>query len=626
MHRVSLAHISAAVLALALYAGAEGEAAPSPDVPVVFSGRMLIAVKPAQARQVERSAPSRAGGDQWRFDRVAARPSTRGGAPPAREWLVATPPATHRASKPKGSPWDMAHRMVDGEGAYRGMIGALSRAAGTSAKPQAVEPDMFYAQDRWPRKLIKRFNRKRYRSKTQGRELTVADKNSVHWPEGGEFAWHLADQYSQLGSAREYVRQHATPGDPGRRVKIGMIDTGYSENHVLNPDRLDKEASRDFSDDPLNPTVGAVDPFNKGKLNMPGHGCGVMSIVAGSHGKLRDAEFEDYIGGAPAADVVFCRVADSVIHFFPSRMALAIKYATSIECDVLNISHGGMPSGLLVDAVNEAYENGTAIIAAAGDFFETPLFGLSSPQQVVYPAAFSRVIAVTGATARGTSYGRAPSKFSLLTFRDWKEWMLRGSFGPLELMHEAIGGYAPNIPWARYTAKGEPNLLDLNGMGTSAATPQVTAAAALWLQLNRDDPYLSAHWRSWEKVEAVYWALFDSAQKHTPEGSSTYLYYGNGLLKARDALDIPVLHDPVKRPPAKCGLHWVRLLAGFLPGIRAAPGEETDSHNTMVRTEIAQLVHGSIPAQELVARAGLSGRTKDVPPWASSRRGHHEDL
>ena len=144
----------------------------------------------------------------------------------------------------------------------------------------------------------------------------------------------------------------------------------------------------------------------------------------------------------------------------------------------------------------------------------------------------------------------------------------------------------------------------------------MTAAAALWLQHHRDDPYLASHWRSWQKVEALYWALFDSAQKQTPEGTSTFKYFGNGLLKARDALDIPVMRDPVKRPPAKVGYHWLSILGGFLPGIRSGHGS---AHDAMIQTEIAQLVHGSIEAQRRGESARLYDNPEDAPPWATKR-------
>ncbi len=46
-------------------------------------------------------------------------------------------------------------------------------------------------------------------------------------------------------------------------------------------------------------------------------------------------------------------------------------------------------------------------------------------------------------------------------------------------MKKAIAGYTPNVPWMRYD--DTPNGWDLDGGGTSAATPQIAAACALWL-------------------------------------------------------------------------------------------------------------------------------------------------
>ena len=46
-------------------------------------------------------------------------------------------------------------------------------------------------------------------------------------------------------------------------------------------------------------------------------------------------------------------------------------------------------------------------------------------------------------------------------------------------MDTALAAYTPNMPWAEINC---PTIVDMDGAGTSAATPQVAAAAALWLQ------------------------------------------------------------------------------------------------------------------------------------------------
>ena len=73
-------------------------------------------------------------------------------------------------------------------------------------------------------------------------------------------------------------------------------------------------------------------------------------------------------------------------------------------------------------------------------------------------------------------------------------------------MATAIAAYTPNVPWARF---GEPDVVDFDGAGTSAATPQVAGAAALWIQKHR--AAYDAYPEGWMRVEAVRKALFDSA-------------------------------------------------------------------------------------------------------------------
>jgi hypothetical protein len=93
-----------------------------------------------------------------------------------------------------------------------------------------------------------------------------------------------------------------------------------------------------------------------------------------------------------------------------------------------------------------------------------------------------------------------------------------------------IAGYTPNVPWLSGT-----NGVSLSGSGTSAATPQVAAAAALWLENYRRE-FTPSQWNSWRKAEAVYDALLISAHRKRAQDEPD-LYLGAGLLKSADALN-----------------------------------------------------------------------------------------
>src|SRR5262249_37618687 len=103
-----------------------------------------------------------------------------------------------------------------------------------------------------------------------------------------------------------------------------------------------------------------------------------------------------------------------------------------------------------------------------------------------------------------------------------------------------IAAYSPNIPWSVAPSKANnhaTNLISLNGAGTSAATPQVAAAAALWLEKHHDE-FDAKSWNSWEKAEAVYDALLFSAERSNQTAKWPDRYLGAGILKADAALNV----------------------------------------------------------------------------------------
>jgi hypothetical protein len=381
----------------------------------------------------------------------------------------------------------------------------------------------------------------------------------------GVFAWHLGDDFTQLGKAREAV-EFTNP-----RTRIAHIDTGYYRTHVTRPEHVLDKIEKDFvgkNGDPDN----AEDPDNRRLiLDSSGHGTGTLGILAG--GKV-PAFGDAILGGAPGAEVLPLRVTDTVVLLRTSALARALEYTVEQRCDVITLSMGGLPSQAWAEAVDKLYEAGICFCAAAGNHV-----GPSPPRVLIYPARYSRVIAVCGVMANGRPYAGLAGN------------TLEGSFGPDAVMKGAIAAYTPNIPWARF---GCDTVVRLNGEGTSSATPQVAAAAALWFE-----KYKNELPRDWRRVEAVRNALFTSAKQ-----KSDKTHFGNGVLQARSALNIkPVLGLP-KSEPSKNSFAFLRLVTGL--GIAEVPPREQ-----MFNLELAQRWLASEELQEIVpdpdAAAALDG-------------------
>jgi subtilisin family serine protease len=357
------------------------------------------------------------------------------------------------------------------------------------------------------------------------------------------FAWHLDDNHSQLGSARDAV-QFTDP-----RTRIAHLDTGYYRAHDTVPEHILRHLERSFVEGDAD-QHSAEDPDNNAFLmDNSGHGTGTIGILAG--GKTPTAFGGGYLGGAPEAEVLPLRVSDRVVLLRTSALARALAYAVEQRCDVVTLSMGGTPSQAWAEAVDKAYEAGVCICAAAGNHI-----GITPPHVLVYPARYSRVIAVCGVMADGRPY------------TGLKGTALEGSFGPDSAMKAAIAAYTPNIPWARFMCG---TVLRLNGEGTSAATPQVAAAAALWLE-----KYKKELPRDWRRVEAVRNALFSSAKLKADKK-----HFGNGVLQARAALAVKPALGLKQSERSDNSWSFLRVLTGL--GIVEAPPREQ-----MFNLELAQ--------------------------------------
>ncbi|HEV7405565.1 MAG TPA: S8/S53 family peptidase [Chthoniobacteraceae bacterium] len=337
--------------------------------------------------------------------------------------------------------------------------------------------------------------------------------------------WHLDDRHSQLARARD---QFAKPGDG---IAIGHLDNGLDGRHAAAPMNL---VRGDWRAD----AVGLLEyaqKHSRGEKAAPPlppeltggvHGMGTIGLLAGSWigidektvpgGRIKG--YYGWLGGAPYARVVPVRIAPWVISANTGELAYGIDYASRVKgCDVITMSHGGSPTQAWADAVNAAYERGTAIFAAESDYLSLMADpfrpkGIILPSSPVYPAAFRRVVGVTGVTADQRSYARNTLGRLLRSPSDLLTWAFRGSYGadgtstsmfhpnpkpdPSQVFRngalhpQPIAGYSPNVPWLSIRQQNKvpyADGVDLDGAGTSASTPQTAAAAALWLQKHRGD-------------------------------------------------------------------------------------------------------------------------------------------
>ena len=305
--------------------------------------------------------------------RVNLRPLFQPFAPPGGLGLAAAP-AWHLADLPDGwpTPWDAAHARVAGQ------LGV-------------AESDVFYAEPDLPQHYetaneTSRPDQPFAVGQDCNDEPQKADGGRVPGP---GFAWHLKDEFSQLGAARDAVAF----ADP--RTRIAHIDTGYDKSHAARPERILEDLERNFVDGDGEPN-SAQDPNRRQLFDNSGHGTGTIGILAGRQVAQNG---NAYLGGAPQADILPIRIANSVILFYTSVLAQALQYAIQQQCDVVSLSMGGLPSAAWNEMVNAAYEAGICIVAASGD-----CIGGAPTHHVVYPARYHRTIAACGVMANGKPY------------------------------------------------------------------------------------------------------------------------------------------------------------------------------------------------------------------------------
>jgi subtilisin family serine protease len=452
------------------------------------------------------------------------------GISPSAVWHVVTTPLAVGSL----NPWDVCHSIVQ-----------QGFGLDASAAPTFAEPDF---QQQW------------VSGSPEDQEIAltstcVSDPQRTGpngYPGGENNFWYQDDKHGQYAEALSAVK---IPSNRGEVVRIAHLDTGYDPTHASRPRWLETNLQRNFVDADR-PNDASDD--TSGLFNNRGHGTGTISILAGTPPAPLTA-----LGIAPFVSVVPMRVANRVELFYNSAIAKAFDYVHELSgsaatpVHILSMSMGGLASKAWADAVNALYDQGVVLVTAAGNNF-----GNVPTRNIVYPARFNRVIAACGVMADHTPYADLPVR------------KMAGNYGPLSKMRTAVAGYTPNVPWAKF---GCDSIVDFDGAGTSAATPQVAATAALWIQSNKTS--FDAYPEGWMRVEAVRAALFTTAA----DSSETKL--GHGELRAVEALTLAPPDQKDLRPENEdnASFPFMKVLTGL--GIEGFDGGRRE----MLELEALQL-------------------------------------
>lgn len=444
-------------------------------------------------------------------------------------WHIVEPPP----ALDTGNPWDVCHAMVT-QGL--GIAGA--------AQPEFAEPD-------FPQTWDTGSAADTAFALTASCEQVGQKTGSSGYPGDADALWYQDDGHSEFGRALDSLVLPPV----NQRVRIAHLDTGFDPAHQSRPELLETALQRNFVDDQAPDDATDV---TSGVFNNKGHGTGTLSLLAGA-----PAGGLPRLGAAPFARVVPIRVANRVVLFRSSAIAQALDYVHTLcatpatAVDVVTMSMGGLASSAWADAVNALYEAGVVVVTAAGNNF-----GNLPTHHIVYPARFNRVVAACGAMADRTPYADLPLS------------KMAGNYGPASKMRTAMAAYTPNVPWAKL---GCGNVVDLDGAGTSAATPQVAAAAATWLQKNR--AVCNRYSQPWMRVEAVRLALFGSAADTDPDK------LGRGCLQVMKALGVAPAAESALKAEARDSASFplFKVLTGLGLQAQATPTQ------SMLELEALQL-------------------------------------
>ncbi|MEW9700769.1 S8 family serine peptidase [Paenibacillus sp. SI8] len=158
-------------------------------------------------------------------------------------------------------------------------------------------------------------------------------------------------------------------GFTGKGVKVAVLDSGIDTHH----EDLVVAGGASFVDY----TTSYDDDF--------GHGTHVAGIIGAKNNDV------GVVGVAPDADLYAVKVLDSTGKGYLSDVIAAIDWAVDNHMDILNMSMAtSVDSPAFHSAVDQAYESGLLLVAAAGNTGNAEGTG----NTIQYPAKYSSVISV----------------------------------------------------------------------------------------------------------------------------------------------------------------------------------------------------------------------------------------
>lgn len=330
----------------------------------------------------------------------------------------------------------------------------------------------------------------------------------------------------------------------GEGIRIGHIDTGYSDHPELERAALDLTADYDIIDDDND----ARDPLRRAffaVLDSPGHGTQTGSVIAGrERGKIS--------GVAPLATLVPIRAIKSVVQVLDSDVARAVNKARERGCHIISMSLGGRGFIGLQEAIRAAVADGMIVMAAAGN----------KVTFVVAPASYPECLAVAATNCNS---------------KPWPD-SSRGAAVDISAPGESV--------WAARVVleTSPPGFVESRSDGTSYAVATLAGVAALWLAHHGPERIRRRYGKG--SVQGAFLALLRSHGRRVPPdwiSNGWQRKYGVGIVDAVALLQAGLPDLPETAVPETVS----EAAQQPVPRLRAALGELTDDQ---VRAAVGDLL------------------------------------